>query len=57
MEKRLLIENFSVFCIQYTEIFIVGRDTTHPLLYNIFILICQAKNSYNSIIFYILYSL
>ena len=29
--KDFLLENFSVFCIQYTEIFIVGRDTTHPL--------------------------
>ena len=34
MEKRLLIENFSVFCIQYTEIFILGLFTTHPLLYS-----------------------
>ena len=34
MEKRLLIENFSVFCIQYTEIFIVGFFPSHPLLFS-----------------------
>ena len=34
MQKRLLIENFSVFCIQYTEIFIVGFFPSHPLLFS-----------------------
>ena len=29
------------------KISMLGRDTTHPLLYIIFILVCQAKNSYN----------
>ena len=32
--KDFFIENFSVFCIQYTEIFIVGFFPSHPLLYS-----------------------
>ena len=34
MDKRLLIEIFSVFCIQYTEKFTLGLFTTHPLLFS-----------------------
>ena len=34
LQKRLLLENFSVFCIQYTEIFIVGFFPSHPLLFS-----------------------
>ena len=45
--KDFFQKTMVVFSPTGQKISMLGRDTTHPLLYIIFILVCQAKNSYN----------